>query len=94
MPGILCSAYDPTDLTIEPKWRRGLELIQAMEMQFDCLFPPLDKEGTLARYRGILQNEIRPAHQRRAPSCLRRDSYVSCGAGLPRQTMHRHRVAD
>ncbi len=28
MPGILCSAYDPTDLTIEPKWRRGLELVQ------------------------------------------------------------------
>jgi hypothetical protein len=28
MPGILCSAYDPTDSTIEPKWRRGLGLVQ------------------------------------------------------------------
>lgn len=28
MPGILCSAYNPTDATIEPKWRRGLELVQ------------------------------------------------------------------
>lgn len=28
MPGILCSAYNPTDSTIEPKWRRSLELVQ------------------------------------------------------------------
>ena len=26
MPGILCSAYDPADASVEPKWRRGLEL--------------------------------------------------------------------
>jgi len=28
MPGILCSAYDPTDETVEPKWRRGLEWVR------------------------------------------------------------------
>jgi len=28
MPGILCSVYDPTDVTVEPKWRRGLELVR------------------------------------------------------------------
>ncbi|MDP2028663.1 MAG: asparagine synthase-related protein [Thiobacillus sp.] len=27
MPGILCSAYDPADETVEPKWRRGLEWV-------------------------------------------------------------------
>lgn len=26
MPGILCSVHDPEDATVEPKWRRGLEL--------------------------------------------------------------------
>jgi len=28
MPGILCSVYDPADLTIDPKWQLGLELVQ------------------------------------------------------------------
>jgi asparagine synthetase B (glutamine-hydrolysing) len=28
MPGILCSAYDPADATVEPKWQRGLELLR------------------------------------------------------------------
>ncbi|HSD82656.1 MAG TPA: asparagine synthase-related protein, partial [Anaerolineae bacterium] len=28
MPGILCCVYDPNDTTVEPKWRRGLELVQ------------------------------------------------------------------
>lgn len=28
MPGILCSAYDPTDASVEPKWRRGLDLLK------------------------------------------------------------------
>ncbi len=28
MPGILCSVYDPADATVEPKWRRGLELVR------------------------------------------------------------------
>jgi hypothetical protein len=28
MPGILCSAYEPADATIEPKWRRGLEWVK------------------------------------------------------------------
>ena len=28
MPGILCSVYDPTDVTVEPKWRHGLELVR------------------------------------------------------------------
>jgi hypothetical protein len=28
MPGILCSAYDPTDASVEPKWRRGLDLVK------------------------------------------------------------------
>jgi len=27
MPGILCSAYDPFDTTVNPKWQRGLELV-------------------------------------------------------------------
>lgn len=28
MPGILCSVYDPTDVTVELKWRHGLELVR------------------------------------------------------------------
>ena len=28
MPGILCSVYDPSDETVEPKWRRGLALVK------------------------------------------------------------------
>ena len=28
MPGILCSAHDPADTGIEPKWQRGLALVQ------------------------------------------------------------------
>lgn len=28
MPGISCSAYDPADTAVEPKWRRGLELLR------------------------------------------------------------------
>lgn len=27
MPGILCSAYDPANTSVEPRWRHGLELI-------------------------------------------------------------------
>lgn len=27
MPGILCSAYDPSDTSVEPRWRRGLDLL-------------------------------------------------------------------
>lgn len=28
MPGIVCSVYDPSDTTVEPKWRRGLALVE------------------------------------------------------------------
>lgn len=28
MPGILCSVYNPADLTIESRWRSGLQLVQ------------------------------------------------------------------
>lgn len=28
MPGIVCSAYDPSDTTVKPKWQRGLALVE------------------------------------------------------------------
>ena len=36
---------------------------QERETRLEYLFPPLDRSRTLARYRGILENDVRPADQ-------------------------------
>lgn len=71
MPGILCSAYDPSDTRVEPRGRHGLELIEHQlehvqenhsepGFQLACVYHP---EVCQRHYQALLNGLLSPADQ-------------------------------